>query len=317
MTPERRTDMSVDQHRGKVTMVQGDHSLVDRLPLTAVPQARIKMMEGHAQGACKAILKWVGHDEQGVEESDQKIGEALRIAALWWIASDMVTLMDHAAPSMPSQELHPGDAPDLCGIVFFERPVAAVDPLPMDHRARVSAMVWHPSMSPVSAVLIDSYTFMEDRVGRRDWIYLGQSRWPVGVGIDDPSGNGWDDELQRVSVVEDRRRLAAVWTLSQQEGLASKRDVIPPRADRRRAERADVEPSSLRVVTLRRLTEHGGAVDPMGDRSYSHRWMVSGHWRNQYLPSRDTHRLQWIAPYVKGPEDKPLVLKETVKAWRR
>ena len=54
-----------------------------------------------------------------------------------------------------------------------------------------------------------------------------------------------------------------------------------------------------------------------GSVSWSHRWLVNGHWRNQWLPSRAAHRLQWIAGYVKGPASKPLVVKDRVTAWVR
>jgi hypothetical protein len=50
---------------------------------------------------------------------------------------------------------------------------------------------------------------------------------------------------------------------------------------------------------------------------WQHRWLVRGHWRKQWLPSVHGHRQQWIAPYVKGPEDKPLVIKPRVFDFRR
>jgi hypothetical protein len=50
---------------------------------------------------------------------------------------------------------------------------------------------------------------------------------------------------------------------------------------------------------------------------WSHRWVVSGHWRHQYLPSCGTHRQQWIASHVKGPDDKPLVVRDEVTYLRR
>lgn len=45
--------------------------------------------------------------------------------------------------------------------------------------------------------------------------------------------------------------------------------------------------------------------------------IVSGHWREQPCgPNHGERRRQWIAPYVKGPRDKPLVLKDTVRVLR-
>lgn len=37
----------------------------------------------------------------------------------------------------------------------------------------------------------------------------------------------------------------------------------------------------------------------------THRWIVRGHYRAQWYPSSGAHRVIWIAPYLKGPEDAP------------
>ena len=62
------------------------------------------------------------------------------------------------------------------------------------------------------------------------------------------------------------------------------------------------------VVTLRRKvtnlpvsTNEGQA----GGVEWSSRWWVSGHIRAQWYPSLKAHKLIFIAPYIKGPEDKP------------
>jgi hypothetical protein len=34
---------------------------------------------------------------------------------------------------------------------------------------------------------------------------------------------------------------------------------------------------------------------------------VNGHVRAQWYPSEQAHRLIWIAPYLKGPEDAPML----------
>lgn len=62
----------------------------------------------------------------------------------------------------------------------------------------------------------------------------------------------------------------------------------------------------VRVVELRRKqakAEHSGEHDAV---DWSHQWIVSGHWRQQWYPSLNANRPRWIMPYVKGPEDKPL-----------
>ena len=47
---------------------------------------------------------------------------------------------------------------------------------------------------------------------------------------------------------------------------------------------------------------------------HDHRWMVSGHWKQQpYGPNSSLRKRIWIAPYVQGPADKPLVITDHVK----
>lgn len=44
------------------------------------------------------------------------------------------------------------------------------------------------------------------------------------------------------------------------------------------------------------------------DIEYHHRWIVSGHFRNQtYGPNNSLRRRQWIPPYIKGPTGAPLL----------
>lgn len=77
---------------------------------------------------------------------------------------------------------------------------------------------------------------------------------------------------------------------------------------RRRMERANVvgADSSISVVTLRTESRDASTVTSIGDVDWKHRWWVRGHYRAQWLPSTKSHRLTWIAPFLKGPEDKPI-----------
>lgn len=73
------------------------------------------------------------------------------------------------------------------------------------------------------------------------------------------------------------------------------------------------------VVELRRPSWH--VSDPERERvtdvDWSHRWLVRGHWRNQWYPSEGVHRQKFIGGYVKGPENLPLVIKQRVWNWDR
>ncbi len=126
--------------------------------------------------------------------------------------------------------------------------------------------------------------------------------------------------LQEVaSFIEDRRVLAALWTLVMQRGIAETTMAYSDRAAVRRTLRAGLakSDSEIRIVKLRKLDRTYSGEGPPGGH-YSHRWVVSGHWRRQPCgPGRKDRRLTFIPPHVKGPEDKPLVVKEQVNAWVR
>jgi len=70
------------------------------------------------------------------------------------------------------------------------------------------------------------------------------------------------------------------------------------------------------VVELRKRSQ--SAPDPTGKhREYSHQFIVHGFWRRQWYPKLKTHRQKYIAAYVKGPKDKPLLVKDRVWVWDR
>lgn len=159
------------------------------------------------------------------------------------------------------------------------------------------------------------------RLHGESWAPLGRSDWPWDVPLA-TFGLGYlpgDEAAQEASATEDRRLLAALWTLLAQEGMATTTTHVVPRQERRRAERAGVTaPSNVQVVTLRKLHRTRPEGEPEQHERYSHRFPVSGHWRNQPVgPGRAERRLTWVRPHIKGPDDAPLVVKERVHAWVR
>jgi hypothetical protein len=112
---------------------------------------------------------------------------------------------------------------------------------------------------------------------------------------------------------QDRQKAAAVyahvqcfWRLMSQLVMTPEPLPRQARRQRQRAQRID----TVKVLHLRRYRHKNDHEGPGVE--YSHRFIVSGHWRNQPSGPRDnpTYRQIWVAPYVKGPEDKPLVVKK-------
>lgn len=87
-------------------------------------------------------------------------------------------------------------------------------------------------------------------------------------------------------------------------------------SQKRTARKSGADLNAVKVVQLRPRVSTGRRSKSGGGRQYTHRWEVEGHWRNQaYGPGRTLRRSVWIAPYVKGPKDKPIHRKMTVKVF--
>lgn len=86
------------------------------------------------------------------------------------------------------------------------------------------------------------------------------------------------------------------------------------RAVRREAKRKNL-PIGVRdsayFVNLRPVEgEEKPASEPTGNEgNYSCQWLVSGHFKAQWYPSRQAHEVIYIDPYRKGPKDKPFRAK--------
>ena len=99
--------------------------------------------------------------------------------------------------------------------------------------------------------------------------------------------------------------------------MTSEPEEIFTRPERRRLHREGLS-DEVRVVHLRHSERAPRDGETEGSaRNYTCRWPVVGHWRRQWFPSEQRHRPRYIAPYVKGPDDKPFRPRETVRAWDR
>lgn len=66
------------------------------------------------------------------------------------------------------------------------------------------------------------------------------------------------------------------------------------------------DPASLNVVMLRSTVREAVATERGQGPAWKQRWLVRGHLRAQWYPSLKSHKIVWIAPYLKGPEDAPV-----------
>lgn len=271
-------------------------------------------------------------------------------AALWWASPEMSALIDRTSRTLPPTTLTEDLLPDDYGLVVFgERlsGVAADTGSPITIEA-LSWCIGTARHSGEAELAITSYRHHRpgDRVEKAGrvagpddrntiqvgdgpalvietdvahdhiWIPVGLCNWTLGFDTEAPSMEGFAEDATRLaSMSEDRRWLAALWLLASQPLAES----VIQEADRpaaRRSKRASLS-SDVRLVNVRRRA-HEGAHEPLesgkGGRTYSRRWLVEGFWRQQACgPQWKDHRPVFVESHVRGPKDKPLVVRETVK----
>lgn len=223
-------------------------------------------------------------------------------APTYAITDDFGRLLLAAAESMPSWEVRSTDLDypvAQSGVAYFLPPV----PPAQENHTWTGGFIWSAIGPALWTVwLIDPFLEGErpDGVPRFlpvsfDLIEFGEQRVP-----------DWPDQLVNI--------IPAFIALSKQR-IAVTRSEHPPRPFGRRAGRAGL-PDMISVVTLRRAFQRNldSELAEGGEVHWSHRWLVEGHWRQQWYPTEVRHRPIWICAYVKGPEDKPLVIKRRVFA---
>lgn len=119
-----------------------------------------------------------------------------------------------------------------------------------------------------------------------------------------------EPERQGSHIVTEMCKLFAATMLIAHQPIGEPMQMRPNRATRKRAISWDRDNERyITLITLRRKRVARDDDEPQKV-EWSHRWVVRGHWRNQYHPKTDTHEWKYIHEYVKGPEDKPLLVSE-------
>lgn len=100
--------------------------------------------------------------------------------------------------------------------------------------------------------------------------------------------------------------------------LAAQEIAVVDTKDLRQRRHVDQTPDDeqIRVVTLRSFS-NTSTNDETPTRAHRHRWMVRMHKVRQWYPSEGRHKVIWRGPYIKGPDDAPLLASERVNALVR
>jgi hypothetical protein len=174
------------------------------------------------------------------------------------------------------------------------------------------------------------------------WVLLGHTDWPLQETIGDFATFASHDDPQirskvttqtsRASMIEDRKFLAAFCTLINQVTNITNIEEHPipnhqqKQIDRHlgvkttKEERKKRKIPTVRLIRLRK--HHKPPVDPRDPDApkkivnWTHRWISSGHWGWRWFgKGKKQKRLVFIPPSIKGPEDMPLIVKDTVRTW--
>lgn len=250
-----------------------------------------------------------------------------------FVTSEMTDLVQAAGETLPSEKLQSEDVPIRMGFAYFASPLWMTDA--HHKRCAVAAVSWCPmavrdgeggedggenrpgvAVAFYSDLLRDEDDYSDGRLD--DPIYrdalaqqlpkltmlhcgaieFGDETRPS----ERPTGEPVTDETPLPSM------MLALWRLMEQRIAVVETHEVD-RATRRRVARIHPEyDRPVRVVTLRRPRRPADEGVVQSSVEWSHRWVTRGHWRNQWYPSRGVYRHIWIAPYIKGPDDKPLEL---------
>lgn len=235
--------------------------------------------------------------------------DQIRTAQLWWVSRDMTRL---AEDTVQAGDFPEPDPPAQCGMIFFEGDVQHIS-FRFDNdgygETRVAAILWQD----VGRESVKISVFTDNPVGIRE-MHADLFGLPV-VSLAPSVVRENDGSFRWLCGL-----LRAVWALSAEPHICEAKPAKPDMAHPL-PQRFDPEIRKVKMLVLRENLHRPGESsddDERVRREYSHRFIVRGFWRDQaYGPNHSLRRRQWIPPFVKGPADKPLICKETVRIWKR
>lgn len=266
------------------------------------------------------------------------------LADLYWVSPDMAALATHAAASLTEATWDRASRPSAYGLMVFDggvggpqqvgrmfkveprtlvTPFGTAEQVTLDVRVPTEAVSWGPSPEGVQITGWLRWESVVRGVEASGAIGAAALNNPPPLmpafSIDLPA----DGEPVLADDVDGTHRtiamtLAAAWLLMEQPVLTDRQTV--ERSAGFGSGRKHAAETNVTLVDLRRIYRPSEPADAGAEpsRQFRHRWVVSGHWRDQpYGRERALRRRQWIPSYVKGPDGAPLLVTEKVNVWRR
>jgi hypothetical protein len=269
----------------------------------------------------------------------------LNASSMYFVKAEMTDLITFAGERLDEDDVVNVElAPTKQGFVYFEKPVPLSDL--RGTTLNINALLWHftnkndlvvymwndqyRTPDPVAYQLREqaqedsnAKKFVET-IGRWGFVGMLASRHGQAIGKpfieqDEYTINQYETNEGFTPVPSGNliRVLHAYWLLMDQT-LVKVSDEHADRKLARTMKRFEL-PSYVTVMQYRR-TETIGEFVGESSVEWSHRWIVRGHWRWQPFKNekgQDDRKRIWIAPFMKGPEDKPLVLTDKIYALTR
>lgn len=238
-------------------------------------------------------------------------------AELFHVDETFAGLVSAAHDTMPHHSLTELDPPTPVGLVMNQLPVAV--PLAR-HFGDVAGWFWAATADSLIAGFLWDKRVTRGRPWRREYGRYAPILYKFAWGESFDS-RPWQEQGLALDNIRDFTRrshrlyvsnLVVFWNLLRQKSVAEESIATLPRPARRRMQRAGLTPPRIRVISL--PGNRSGTAAGESEREWRHRWVVRGHWRQQWYPSLKDHRPVWIAPHLKGPEDAPLLGGQKVYA---
>lgn len=251
------------------------------------------------------------------------LASALEVGELFWVQQDMAALAVSAGEQLAAASWATDDRPAPCGLLYWDGGIGHMDSYGV--QIPVEACAWSPYQGAMMLWLLMSRDRLaaETAKNRHD-VTLVVEEIPPLVPIFGTTLPVGDEPLSMADVSPGLPQpvvaaLASAWLLMQQPILVDRQRERADKPTARAYARDGLPAPEVTVVDLRRqYVPQDRDPDAGSGRHFKHRWIVSGHWRNQpYGPGQSLRRQTWIPSHVKGPEGAPLLSTEKVNVWRR